>query len=78
MKKVTLDEAGQALGWRGHSAYFNSQLFGFPEALSKNDDGEHLYDYEALVEWERNRPIKPSESLDTGIILVANLQNNVL
>lgn len=76
MNKVTLKDLAILLGWRGHSAYFNSKLFGFPEHVGVTPEGEKLYIYEDIIAWDRNRPVDPSTINRTGIILIVNTDNN--
>lgn len=59
---ITLKQMGLFFGWRGHSAYFNTQQYGFPEHKNVNEDGEKLYDYKEVYVWDRDRPLKPAET----------------
>ena len=46
-------------GWRGHSAFFNTKQYGFPEPVGENSNGEALYDREEVEKWDKERPLPP-------------------
>lgn len=68
MKLITLDDMGSMFGWRGHSAYFNTQQYGFPEPKNLTADGDKLYDYNEVYSWDKDRPLKPIGDNNTGNI----------
>jgi len=78
MHQVTLSDLSHLLGWRGHSAFFNSKLFGFPEPVAKNSDGDNLYIYEDIVMWDRERPLDQSKAAKASIIFITNSNINAI
>lgn len=62
---VTLEEMSVILGWRGHSAYFNTQIAGFPSPAVVIE-GEKKYSLQEVIDWDRNRPLQHSEYIETG------------
>lgn len=72
---LNVEEIGQHLGWRGHSAYFNTQQGSFPKPLNVN--GEMKYSLEEVIEWDKNRPLHVSDNIQTGALPII-MKNNII
>ena len=61
MQLITFYDMSSIFGWRGHAAFFNSKQYGFPQPVSQNNSGDNLYSLEEVVQWDKERPLKPHE-----------------
>lgn len=57
MQLYTLNEIAKMRNISTVALFFNSQLKGFPAAISQNDNGEQLYSIEEINAWEHNPPV---------------------
>jgi hypothetical protein len=57
MQLYTLNEIAKIMNISTAALYFNTQLKGFPSAVSQNDNYENLYDLDEINAWEHNRPV---------------------
>lgn len=59
MQLITLKDMATLYGWRGHSAYFNTKQYGFPEPVEETPEEGKLYSREEVEKWDRCRPVGP-------------------
>lgn len=58
MQLITLEDMGVIYGWRGHSAFFNTQQYGFPQPVETKNGIDYYHKHEVDL-WDKERPLKP-------------------
>lgn len=53
---LTLENLARAMGWPVLATQFNRHLPGFPKPEGATEDGQPLFSFEAVREWDHVRP----------------------